>query len=83
MFMAQDPQIPSRHDLIAHSRWKEKKKPSEGQSGVHLILDLNESIEHHGAASYTDSMICVIESARKKVLRFSRERPSKSISYET
>ena len=45
MFMAQEPQIPSRHDLETDRT--NTALPSEGKRRVGVVLDLEQSIQNH------------------------------------
>ena len=51
MFMAQEPQIPSRQDLLDEYEKEYFNIPSERESGIDVILNLEKSIENHGTAT--------------------------------
>ena len=54
MFIAQEPQIPSRQDLLDKTIniiVIKQFLPSERESGILLVLNLEKSIENHGTAT--------------------------------
>ena len=51
MFIAQEPQIPSRQDLLDEYEKEYFNIPSERESGIDVILNLEKSIENHGTTT--------------------------------
>ena len=51
MFIAQEPQIPSRQDLLDKYEKEYFNIPSERESGIDVILNLEKSIENHGTTT--------------------------------
>ena len=53
MFIAQEPQIPSLQLLLKSNQHQSTHEieilQPESEAGVHLILDLDEGVQHHGA----------------------------------